>query len=444
MGDGGGGAFVAAGAFGGARRGYVFGTGAAGTGYYRDGAFAPSSQAGAGVDADGATAAAGTADSGETVAAPPGGSEDGPRGSEPWHWQEKDLLPFASAWLARNAVGTAVYDAPTLRVVVTEALADGECLHCRRKGEDTAVVSMRVKLVIRGYARVGPGEPTIGEGSGSITFREVGGGLGGSEGAERGDAQQQGGSDAGQVQLEAEVKVGPEARPGTHLEELTEEEYLTAVELDMKRAVVGSLAERAGADGAGASGGSDEAEASGRPASGLSGAALLVGALLAAVQRRVAGESEAQIIASEERGKQAAAEEARATAEAVKYAHEIRRKALPSKFAAAMASLADGGGEKPTEIDLSYAMLKDSELAELADGLKGDRAAALTSLDLRSNEFGNAGLGALVRALACGGAPSLARADLRSNSAIAKVGCTMLEGLTMVRRTLEISVDEAE
>ena len=182
--------------------------GRGGHGRHRDGALAPSSQAGAGIDAEGAPAAAGTADSGETVAAPPGGSEDGPRGSEPWHWQEKDLLPFASAWLARNAVGTAVYDAPTLRVVVTEALADGECLHCRRKGKDTAVVSARVKLVIRGYAR-GPRGADDRRGSGSITFREVGGGSGG-EGAERGNRSRV--AARGQVQLEAEVKVGPAGR----------------------------------------------------------------------------------------------------------------------------------------------------------------------------------------------------------------------------------------
>ena len=61
-------------------------------------------------------------------------------GHDPWHWKERDLLPFAHAWLRRNAVGSALVDRPDLRVVVSDVLLDGECLHCRRKGRDFAVV----------------------------------------------------------------------------------------------------------------------------------------------------------------------------------------------------------------------------------------------------------------------------------------------------------------
>lgn len=322
-----------------------------------------------------------------------------------------------------------------------------------------------MKLSFRGSARVGRGGAVIGEGGGAITFHEVGSDLAdglqalqlavqddeGAEGSGGGSsAVAAAAAAASQVMMEAEVKVGPEARPGAHLDGLTEEEYLTPTEVIVKRAMVDGSRPTAEADDDAAAEAAAEATAEAAKVStasnGLSAAAQLVGGLLGAVRRRVAGATEAELEAEEEEAAAAKAADVRAQGEAARYGDELRRRALPSKFAAALSALADGAeGEPPSELALGYAMLKDSDVGDLAAALKSERAASLESLALNANEVSDAGVSILVRALAAGGAPALSRLDLRGNAAIsARVGHAMLKGLKLMRKGLTVEIDEPE
>lgn len=85
---------------------------------------------------------------------------------------------------------------------------------------------------------------------------------------------------------------------------------------------------------------------------------------------------------------------------------------------------------------LSFTQCTDEDLAELLPHLKGNED--LTELDLSHNSIKDAGVQALVAALAGGAAPNLRELRLYSNE-FGELGQTMLtQGLTVFRKKLEV------
>mmetsp|Transcript_25001 Transcript_25001/g.75415 ORF Transcript_25001/g.75415 Transcript_25001/m.75415 type:complete len:254 (+) Transcript_25001:60-821(+) len=89
---------------------------------------------------------------------------------------------------------------------------------------------------------------------------------------------------------------------------------------------------------------------------------------------------------------------------------------------------------------LSFLSLTDEDLAEVIACLKGNED--ITELDLTHNKIKDAGVQALVAALAAGAAPNLRELRLYSNE-FGELGKTMLtQGLPVFRKKLEVKWEE--
>lgn len=112
------------------------------------------------------------------------------------------------------------------------------------------------------------------------------------------------------------------------------------------------------------------------------------------------------------------------------HASEIHKKlARSARWEEAMAS-----GQKA--VRLSFASLVDEDLAEVIERIRHDKD--VTELDLSHNHLKDAGIQALVAALAAGAAPSLAELKVYSNE-FGELGQTMLtQGLPVFRKKLEV------
>lgn len=93
-----------------------------------------------------------------------------------------------------------------------------------------------------------------------------------------------------------------------------------------------------------------------------------------------------------------------------------------------------------TSIRLSFSQATDEDLQEVIQHLKGNEA--VTELDLAHNHIKDAGIQALVAALAAGAAPNLRELRLYSNE-FGELGQTMLtQGLPVFRKKLQVQWKE--
>ena len=107
---------------------------------------------------------------------------------------------------------------------------------------------------------------------------------------------------------------------------------------------------------------------------------------------------------------------------------------------------AEGGGEvdpteaDPDKIDFLCHGLKDADVARLAAGLARCTTRGPALVDLQHNAIEDAGVQALVVALAGGAAPALKELRLDGNKGITQVGRNLLTGLGLMRKGLKVSI----
>lgn len=315
--------------------------------------------------------------------------------ADPWHWQEKDLTRWMNTALSEHFCRREVVSTAEGMVSTTTArVGDGEAVLNTRKGKQFVVASL--EIVIKFTAKALLNGAVICSVDGDVSFTSVG---------EAGEAED----------WPVRVRVGAE-RPGPGAPSGALSCELNATERKMKEFVTAEAI-------------TPMRKALERMLVSMTDNALKKDA------RETGDPNAASTDSSAEQG-----EGAGAAADGNDGPHEETQTTghlLPKRFVEALEAIR-GGDDAFKSAILSCCQLKDDHVASLAAALS--TSGYLEEMDLSYNDITDVGVQTLVTAIAsnAAGMKALSSIKLSNNPKITAIGKSMLNGLSLMRKSLVI------
>lgn len=342
----------------------------------------------------------------------PAAAGDGLDNKERWHWRERDLRDFVTHWLLAAMVAHedgALFDdgkGVTCRTTTVRGDFDndGAALLHWRKGKCFATFSFNIRMEY--LASYSVGGRSLGQARGVVWLHDIN-----SEGdVEADDASRQLRVEGAWEKANPNQPAQPDGRPPPQREPAEYEQHIKAavercaaepirIRIQQLRRTLTQIAASDGKD---------------LPTPEAAAAAIL----------RADAEATGEPAVS-----------AAAQTSAAEYVEDLRRKHRSDRHKAAL------GDTGMAHINLGYCDLRGPDLGELVElAFKANQTA--TILDLSQNpQLDDAALQPLLIALASGALPALRELKLQGTGA-AQVTRNMAKGLTMMRKTLDVQLDE--